>query len=225
MIVRPPENMWILIQTATGSAPVHSPLFPLEVLASLAFDRYLVLYLSLLLWWGSSWSSTQFIRFCRRKHSTLPEKWGLNCPAGKAELPLNWCGYTAGSTWRAWHNAHSITMDGSLMGELMCLLINIWSKLHHVLLMRLQFSSGVCFPAIGKISQACTYVWCTEKRYTRWPTHAVDYVLCFAHAHAGKYACALLVFSFLFIMKPSNISWINQSGCLTSLSTYSAFKY
>lgn len=144
---------------------MHSPVCPpLEAVGSLAFDRDLVLYLGLLWWWGSSWSTAQFIRFCRRKHSALSEKWGLNRPAGKAELALNWCGYTAGSTRRAWHNARNITMDGSLMGELMWLLINIWSKLHHVLLMRLPFSLGVCFPEIGKISQAHTYSMCNVQR-------------------------------------------------------------
>lgn len=72
-------------------------------------------------------------------------------------------------------------MDGSLMGELMWLLINIWSKLHHVLLMRLQFSLGVCFPEIGKISQAHT--WCIENKvYTLKPTHAIDSILSGTHS-------------------------------------------
>lgn len=46
-------------------------LSPLGSFSNLAFDRYSSSYLRLLVWWGSSCSSTQFIRFCRRKHSPL----------------------------------------------------------------------------------------------------------------------------------------------------------
>lgn len=102
----------------------------------------------------------------------LSEKWGLNRPAGKAELALNWCGYTAGSTWRASHNARNISTDGSLMGQLMWLLINVWSKLHHVLLMRLPFSLGACFPEIGKISQAHTRA--MNREHITQSRHAID---------------------------------------------------
>lgn len=134
-------------------------------LSKFGFDRYWVLFLCSPWWWGSSRSSTQFIRFCRRKHSALSEKWGLNRPAGKAELALNWCGYTAGSTPLGCHSACDITMDGSPMEGIMWLLINIRSKLHHVPLMRLPFSSGVCFPEIGKISHSRTYNACTYSKH------------------------------------------------------------
>lgn len=38
---------------------LSSPLFPLEAVAILAFDPYLILYLNLLLWQGSSWGGTK----------------------------------------------------------------------------------------------------------------------------------------------------------------------
>lgn len=149
-----------LTQRGDGDICIHRlsvPPPPPGSWSKFGFDGYWVLFLCSPRWWGSSCSSTHFIRFCRRKHSALSEKWGLNRPAGKPELALNWCGYTAGSTPLGCHSARDITMDGSPMEGLMWLLINIWSKLHHVLLMRFLFSSGVCFPEIGRISHSCTY--------------------------------------------------------------------
>lgn len=138
----------ILTQHVDSDICIHQlspPPHPLPgSLSKFGFDCYWVLFLCSPWWWSSSRSSTQFIRFCRRKHSALSEKWGLNRPAGKAELALNWCGYTAGSTPPGCYSAHDITLDGFPMEGLMWLLINIWSKLHHVLLMRLPFSWCVC---------------------------------------------------------------------------------
>lgn len=97
-------------------------------------------------------------------------------------------------------------MDGSLMGELMWLLINIWSKLHHVLLMRLQFSLGGVFPRDWKNksrSQIC--VMYREHIHSAAIICYRLYTVCFAFI-----MCICIVFFFVTILPTasSGTNWV-----------------
>lgn len=114
----------------------------------------LVLYLGLLWWWCSSWSSTQFIRFYWRKHSTFWKmRIKLPCRKGWIGPQLMWLHSRKYKACLAQSTAYH---HGWV--PYVWLLINIWSK-HHVLLMRLPFSLGVFFsPELGNRlhSHLCT---------------------------------------------------------------------